>query len=202
MTRRDTQQPTGATVAHPLHAHGGPAREISTLSQQVRDRELTQRLDRRLVRCQFPNVVLQSLHCTQVAIRHHLTGRVVIDFLPSGRTNPLQNDARTTARREHMKRLQLLGARLAWPMTVVSDVPEALDLADPYFDPGGMTLCDPELLIADALGLPTVEDDARRYRTLSLIVERGSIQKVILSAETNLEDQTRRIVAWMHAIGW
>jgi hypothetical protein len=165
MHQWDIEQPTGATVARLLCDHGDPGPESSPLSRQVREREIAQRLDRRLVRCRFPNVVLHSLHGTHVAIRHHLTGRVVIDFLPGGRTSPLQDDMRIAVRVEHMERLRLLGARLAWPMTVVSDVPEALDLADPYFDPGGMTLCDPGLLIADALGLPTVtEDDARGYR--------------------------------------
>lgn len=58
-------------------------------------------------------------------------------------------------RQAHLIRLQALGVMDARAISVISAVPEALHLADPYFDPGGLTLCDPELLIADELGLPT-----------------------------------------------
>ena len=88
-------------------------------------------------------------------------------------------------------------------IAVVSAVPEALDLADPYFDPGGLTLCDPEMLIADELGLPTAqESDACHYRRLTLITRRGRIEKVIFPPERDIENHTRQIVSWMQAARW
>ena len=89
------------------------------------------------------------------------------------------------------------------PIFVVGAVPEAFDPAYGYFDLGGLTLCDPELLIADALGLPTVQEgDARHYRRLSLITGRGRIEKVIFPPEKDIENHTRQIISWMQAARW
>jgi peroxiredoxin len=175
--------------------------EASPLRQQVRDRELAQRLERRLLRRELPDVELKSLHGTRVPIRQHTSGRVIIDFLPGERT--AQDGDRMAARQAHLNRLQALQAVQARPISVISAVAEALDLSDPYFDPGGLTLCDPELLITDALGLPTVKDgDARHYRRLSLITRRGRIEKVIFPAEQDIEKHTRRVISWMQVARW
>lgn len=177
--------------------------EASPLRQQVRERELAQRLEWRLPRHELPDVELKSLHGTRVPIRQHISGRVVIDFLPGERTALSQDGDRMAARQAYLNRLQALQALQARHITVISAVPEALNPADPHFDPGGLTLCDPEVLIADALGLPTAEDrDVRHYRRLSLITRRGRIEKVIFPPEQDIESHTRQVILWMQAARW
>ncbi len=192
---------TGETAAGPQSEP-----EANQLRQQVRDRELALRLDRRLPRRELPDVELRSLHTTRVPIRRHLSGRVVVDFLPGGRSAPSQDGDRMAVRQAHLIRLQALGVMDARAISVISAVPEVLDLADladHYFDPGCLTLCDPELLIADELGLPTAqESDARHYRRLTLITRRGRIEKVIFPPAQDIENHTRQIISWMHAARW
>ncbi|MGA2163238.1 MAG: hypothetical protein ABSH36_02070 [Solirubrobacteraceae bacterium] len=200
----DTDHTTGVDPGKTVAGIREAEPEASSLRQQVRDRELAQRLDRRLFRHELPDVELKSLHGTRVPIRKHISGRVLIDFLPGGRValSPEAGD-RMAARQAHLSRLQALGVMDARAISVISAVPEALDLADPYCDPGGLTLCDPELLIADALGLPTVvEGGARRYRRLSLITRRGCIEKVIFPPEQDIEKHTRRVISWMRTARW
>lgn len=173
------------------------------LRQQVRDRELAQRLDRRLPCCELPDIELLRPQGMPVPIQRYLSGRVVIEFLPGGSTASSQDGDRVTLRQAHMSRRQALERMDTKPIFVISAVPESLDPANGYFDPGGLTLCDPELLIADALGLPTVQEgDARHYRRLSLITRHGRIEKVIFPPEKDIENHTRRVISWMQAARW
>lgn len=200
-TDHTTGRDTGHTPVGTPEARAEP--EANPLRQQVRDRELAQRLDWRLPRCEFPDVELQTLHATRVPIRQHLSGRVVIDFQPGGMTALSGDSDRTAARQAYLNRLRALDAMQARHLTVISAVRDALDPANGYFDPGSVMLCDPELLIADALGLPTIHDgDARHYRRLSLITRRGCIEKVIFPAGKDVENHTRRIISWMQVARW
>ncbi len=200
-TVHSTGRDLGGTVAGARGARAEP--EANSLRQQARDRELARRLDWRLRRRALPDVELWSLHATRVPIRRHLSGRVVIDFLPSGRTALSQDGDRGAARQAHLEGLRALRAVHARQISVIGVVPEALDPAYEYFSPGGLMLCDPELLIADALGLPTVQEgDARRYRRLSLIARRGLIEKVIFPPAKDIESHARRVISWMQAARW
>src|SRR5580692_2127353 len=150
--RLDSEATDYTTGRDPAETHR--AREANPLRQQVRDRELAQRLDRRLPRKELPDVELRSLLTTRAPIRQHLSGRVVIDFLPGWRSVFSQGGDRVAVpiRQARLIRLQALGVMDARAISVISAVPQALGLADPYLDPGGLTLFDPELLIADELG--------------------------------------------------
>jgi hypothetical protein len=177
--------------------------EANPLRQQAHDRELGQRLDWRLPRCEFPDIALLSLPAMRVPIQRYLAGRVVIEFLPGGSTASSQYVNRTTLPQTHINRRRALEAMDTKPIFVISAVPEALDSTNGSFDPGGLTLCDPELLIADVLGLPTVQEGgARHYRRLSLITRCGRIEKVIFPPEKDIENHTRRIISWMQAARW
>jgi hypothetical protein len=177
--------------------------EASPLHRQARDWELARRLDWRLPRCELPDIELLRLQGMWVPIQRYLSGRVVIEFLPGGSTASSQDGDRVTLRQAHMNRRRALERMDTKPIFVISAVPEALDPANGYFDPGGLTLCDPELLIADALGLPTVQEgDARHYRRLSLITRRGCIEKVIFPSEKDIEHHTRRVISWMQTARW
>jgi hypothetical protein len=178
-------------------------RETGWLRQQVRDRELGQRLDRRLPGQELPDVELGTLHCTRVPLRHHISGRIVMDFLPDGLTVVGDECDRLAERQAHIDRLRTLTLMEARPIAVVSALPGTLDLVNGHFDPGGLTFCDPELRIADALRLPTHEDsDGHRYRRLTLIARDGRIEKVIFPADEDLADLTRRILSWTRATRW
>jgi hypothetical protein len=204
MTVQLASKATDHTGHDPGEAAAAPQLEqaANPLRQLARDRELAQRLDRRLPGRELPDVELRSVHATQVSIRQHLSGRVVIDFLPGGGSAPSRDSGRIGVRQARLIRLQALGVMDARAISVVSAVPEALDLADPYLDPGSLTLCDPELLIADELGLPTQESDARHYRRLTLITRRGRIEKVIFPPAQGIDNHIRQITAWMQAARW
>lgn len=177
--------------------------ESSPLRQQARDRELAQRLDWRLPRCELPDIELLRLQGMWVPIRRYLSGRVVIEFLPGGSPASSQDGDSTALRQAHLNRRRALKVMDTKPIFVISTIPEALDSASGSFDPGGLTLCDPELVIAGVLGLPTVrEGDARHYRRLSLITRRGCIEKVIFPPEKDIENHTRRVISWMQAARW
>jgi hypothetical protein len=84
---------------------------------------------------------------------------------------------------------------------VISALPDALE-PDGYFDRGGLTFCDPGLLVADTLELPTVQEDGtRHYRRPSLIAREGCIEKVVFPPEKDLDSHTQRVVSWMLAAG-
>jgi hypothetical protein len=193
------------TGRDPGEAVAGPQSEpeANPLRQQARDRELAQRLDRRLPRCELPDIELLRLQGMRVPIQRYLAGKVVIEFLPGGSTASSQEGDRVTLHRAHMNRWRALETMGTKPIFVTSALPEALDPANGYFDPGSLMLCDPELLIADALGLPTVQEgDARHYRRLSLITRCGRIEKVIFPPEQDIEKHTRRVISWMQTARW
>jgi len=60
---------------------------------------------------------------------------------------------------------------------------------------------DPELLLADALGLPTFTDEgARRYRRLTLVVSGGRIEKAFFPVESP-QRSAAQVIGWLTAMG-
>jgi hypothetical protein len=103
---------------------------------------------------------------------------------------------------EHADGFLELAAANTRTLSVISDSPTAIDLTSTFIDPRSLVLCDPELLVADALGLPTGEEvaEARRYRRLTLLAEDARIEKVIFPPEENLDSHFRRVATWIQAV--
>ena len=103
-------------------------------------------------------------------------------------------------RGDHAEGFRELAEAKARMLSVISDPPAALDLTAVLIDPRGLVLCDPELLVAGALGLPSVEvAGVRRYRRLTLLARDARIEKVIFPPKS--ASHLRRIVTWIRAGG-
>lgn len=196
--RADTEQPDPA----------GGEREGNRLLQQVDDRDTAQRLARRLTGHGLPDVELRTLHAARVPLRLHVQGWIAVEFFPGVGPRPAsESDAEEQmavmrAHAEHAEGFRELAAANTRTLSVISDPPTSIDLTAAFIDPRGLVLCDPELLIAEALGLPRVEvGEVRRYRRLTLLARDARIEKVIFPPEENLDSHFRRVVTWIRAAG-
>lgn len=116
------------------------------------------------------------------------------DEIPGARGCTPQN----CAFRDHRAALQALGAEV---VGLSAQSPEAqAEFAAREHIPFPL-LADPELRLADALGLPTFEASGRRwYRRITLIVREGTIAKVfypVFPPDRNAAE----VVAWLGAVG-
>ncbi len=96
--------------------------------------------------------------------------------------------------RDHGTELRELGARVvglsAQPLEDQREVAERLALPHPV-------VADPELRLADALGLPTFDFGGQRlYRRLALVAERGRIVKVFYPVFPP-DENAAEVVAWL-----
>ncbi len=179
---------------------------VNRLRQQVRDREIAQRLNRRLISYKLPDVELRSPYATRMPLRSHITGWVAVEFYPGdGAGGDANSDIESTAvahahaaeYADSFRELTRAGART---LAVISDLPTAIGSTTALIDPRGLVFCDPELLIADALVLPTVEDgEARRYRRLTLLARDARIERVIFPPDENLDHHLQQIVSLIRA---
>ncbi len=191
----DTEQPDPA----------GREREGNRLLQQVEDRDTAHRLARRLTGNGLPDVELRTLRTGVVPLRSHVEGWVAIEFFPgqgprTPRSDEEQQMALMRAHAEHAESFRELAAANTRTLSVISDPPTAIDLTAAFIDPRGLVLCDPDLLIAKALGLPSIDvGGVKRYRRLTLLARDGSIEKVIFPPEENLDGHFRRVVTWIRA---
>jgi peroxiredoxin len=179
-----------------------PPDEPGALLQQVLDRDLAQHLNRRLVGRQLPSVELENMHAIRLPFTAQFAGWVIVEFFPGEgavNTRSAANRAAARTRNDHADSLHELANAPAKTLSVVSDPPAVVDLSTAIIGPRGLLLFDPELLIADALKLPTSENGVRRYRRLTLVTQDGQIAKVIFPPEQNLDEHVRRIVSWMKA---
>jgi hypothetical protein len=189
----DTKQPVPAQPAS------------NRLLAQVHDRDTAHRLGRRLTGHGLPDVELRTLHAAQVPLRSHVQGWVAIEFFPGGgAAHPASEDeermAVMRAHVEHADGFLELAAAHTRTLSVISASPTAIDLTSTFIDPRGLVLSDPELLIAGALGPPTVElAEAKRYRRLTLLAKDARIEKVIFPPEENLDSHFRRVATWIQA---
>jgi peroxiredoxin len=96
--------------------------------------------------------------------------------------------------RDHGAELRRLGARVvglsAQPLGDQREAAERLGLPHPV-------VADPELTLADALGLPTFEFDGRRlYKRLALVAEAGRIVKVFYPVFPP-DENAAEVLAWL-----
>lgn len=180
--------------------------ERNRLLQQADDHATAHRLARKLTGHGLPDVELRTLQAAQVPLRAHVQGWVAVEFFPGqGPRTAVQSDAEEQmalmrAHAEHAESFRELAAANTRTLSVISDPPTAIDLTATLIDPRGLVLCDPDLLIAQTLGLPKVEvDGVLRYRRLTLLARDGSIEKVIFPPEENLDGHFRRVVTWIRA---
>lgn len=184
----------------------GGEREGSRLLQQVDDRDTAHRLARRLTGRGLPDVQLRTLHAALVPLRSHVPGWIAVEFFPGegARTDPqADEDEQMAVMRAHVAHtdgFRELAAANTRTLSVISDPPTAIDPTGAFIDPRGLVLCDPELLIAQALGLPSSEvDGVKRYRRLTLLAKDARIEKVIFPPEENLDNHFRRVATWIQA---
>jgi peroxiredoxin len=193
--------------SHLDSSHTGCDSGVSRLRQQVRDREIEQRLQRRLPGHALPDFELGSLHATSVPLRSHVAGWVAVEFFPGEGKPPVADDGHEAmavmrARPEHTASFDELARANARTLSVVSAPPEAIDLTKAFIDPRGLMFCDPKLLIADALALPTVQNgETRHYRRLTLLARDARIERVIFPPDEDFPRHAQRIVSLVRASG-
>jgi len=180
--------------------------EGSRLLQQAEDRDTAHRLARRLTGHGLPEVELRTLQAALVPLRSHVQGWVAVEFFPGeGARTAIEPEAAERmavmrAHVEHPESFRELAAADARALSVISERPTTIDLTSAFIDPRGLALCDPELLVAVALGLPTAQvGGVQRYRRLTLLAKDARIEKVIFPPEENVDGHLQRVVTWIRA---
>jgi hypothetical protein len=186
----------------------GVGGESHWLRQQVRDREATDRLNRRLTGHGLPDVELRTLRAIRVPLHAHVRGWVAVELFPGEGTRApteLDQDEMIVMRPrvEHSNSFQELADADARMLSVISDPSASIDFTTAWIDPHGLVLCDPELSIAHTLMLPMAENGGVwRYRRLTLLAKDARIEKVIFPPKENLAHHLRQIVTFIRAAGW
>jgi len=178
----------------------------SRLLEQVHDRDIAHALARRLTGYALPDVELRTLRHGVVPLRAHVGGWTTVEFFPGQgpreASDREQELALMRASTDHTEGFRELTEAKARAISVISDPPAGIDLTSVFIDPRGLVLCDPDLVIAGELGLPSVEiAGVKRYRRLTLLTRDARIEKVIFPPEENVDNHLRRIVTWIRAAG-
>lgn len=204
MSPLDSGAPDGghAAIEQPAGEQEG-----SRLLAQVDDRERAHRLARRLTGQGLPDVELRTLHAALVPLRSHVAGWVAIEFFPGQGPRPTttasdaeRDMARIRAHADHAEGFRELAAANTRTLSVISDPPATIDLTATFIDPRGLVLCDPDLMLAQALALPISDlDGVQRYRRLTLLAKDARIEKVIFPPDENVGSHFRRIATWIAA---
>jgi peroxiredoxin len=164
---------------------------IRNLSRMLRDREL-------------PDVELSTPSSVWVSLQAHVSGLAVVYFLPGEKDGAAWVDERPTLdAAQHQGYIKRYDAFRALGVTVISISSQpVVDLARISNALGAthLMLSDPELLVGEALDLPTVDDaEQRRYRRIALIAEDGRIRGVLPTQDIDAAASARQALTWLAA---
>jgi peroxiredoxin len=199
----------GESAATPETSASGEAGHVARnpLRVQMREAEEAKRLTARLVGLRLPDVTLTTSKSMRLPLLSHVSGRVAIYFVPGDKEGPYENGRPTPDSGQHRGFVNRLGSFATMGVTImcVSNQPlSAVQRVGHYFDFSHFMFSDPELLVAEALDLPTTQKgETRYYRRLTLVTNGGRIEKVFYPiSDGDAAGNARQIKAWMQAAGW
>jgi peroxiredoxin len=152
----------------------------------------------------LPDVELTTSDSMCLPLRAHISALVVFYFV-AGESDAAWVDGRLTPdASQHLgyasclDAFQKMGVRVfgvsCQPAEILKRIVRSLEITHIVFS-------DPDLVLAQALGMPTVRDgDTRRYRRTALVVHGGLIHKALGPlSDSEAAGNARQVLAWMHA---
>lgn len=187
-----------------MSAHGEVCRPNPA---RVRLRELvdTERLSVRLRTQELPDVELTTSDSMRVPLRAHVSGLLVIYFVPGEGDGSAWVDGHPTLdaaqHRGYVNRRKSLREMGVKVFCVSSQSVEDLSRARRDLEVTHFLFSDPDMLVAHALGLPTTQDGTKvRYRRLALAADGGRIRGVFPAfQDTEAAASARQVSTWIRA---
>jgi peroxiredoxin len=177
---------------NPLHARAREIEEVRRLSAGLHDRDL-------------PAVELTTTTLMRIPLQAHLSGLVVVYFVPGEMDGSAWVDGHPTLdaaqHRGYVNRRDAFDDMRVKVFAVSSQSVEDLGRMKQDLEVAHLMFSDPELLVGHALGLPTVQDGGTsRYRRIALVADGGRIRAVFPALQDNqAAASARQVLAWITA---
>jgi peroxiredoxin len=151
----------------------------------------------------LPTIAVETIMGNYVHLRELAADWLVIYCLPGSQTAEETSNAEDQREHRAYRRHEATFARRQVRVASLSSAPRKLQMrAMLMHQVSHHMLLDPALLIADALGLPTLTDGAARcYDRLTLIARNGIIEHVFYPLERGGRSPAQ-VLAWMDVHGW
>jgi peroxiredoxin len=161
------------------------------------------RLALRVTGAPLPTVGVETIMGNYVHLRELAADWLVIYCLPGTQTALQASHAEDSREHRAYRQHEAVFAGRQVRVASISSEPRNLQIrAMLVHEVNHHMLLDPTLLIADALGLPTLTDDAgRRYDRLTLIARKGIVEHVFYPLERGGRSPAQ-VLAWMDVHGW
>lgn len=178
---------------NPARARAHELREIGQLSARLRMQEL-------------PDIELSASDSMRVPLRAHTAGLVAVYFVPGEQDGVAWVDGHPTVdaaqHRGYVNR-EAAFAELKVRVFCVSAQPvEHLKRMKDELDAKHLMFSDPEMLMADALGLPALPDGVGNtcYRRLAVVADGGRIRGVFpVFQDCEAAASARQVLTWLTA---
>ena len=178
---------------NPLRARAREIEEVRRLSAGLHDRDL-------------PAVELITTESMRVPLQAHLSGLVVVYFVPGEMDGSAWVDGHPTLdasqHRGYVNRRDAFDDMGVKVFAVSSQSVEDLGRMERDLGISHLMFSDPELLLGDALGLPTVQDGVgnKHYRRLALVADGGHIRGVFPAfQDSEAPASARQVLTWLTA---
>jgi peroxiredoxin len=150
-------------------------------------------------------VALTTSDAVRVSLRHHVSGLVVLYFTPGEKEGAAWVDGIPTRdaaqHRGYVKRGSALDGFNARVFCISSEPREHLQRIASYLEVRHITFSDPELVVAQSIGLPTVEDGGvSRYRRVVLVAKDGLIERTFGPLpDSDAAGSAHQVLTWLQA---
>lgn len=161
------------------------------------------RLAQRITGAMLPTIAVETIGGSYVHLCELAADWLVIYCLPGTQSAEQASDAEDQREHRAYRQHQAVFASRQIRVASLSSEPRKLQIkAMLTHELNHHMLLDPALLIADALGLPTLTDGAARcYDRLTLIARKGIIEHVFYPLERGGRSPAQ-VLAWMDVNGW
>jgi peroxiredoxin len=162
-----------------------------------------ERLALRVTGAMLPRIGIETIMGNYVHLRELAADWLVIYCLPGAQTAEQASHAADSRERRAYRQHEAVFAGRQVRVASISSEPRKLQIrAMLRHGVNHHMLLDPTLLIADALGLPTLTDGAGRcYDRLTLIAWKGIIEHVFYPLERGGRSPAQ-VLTWMNVHGW
>jgi peroxiredoxin len=187
-----------------VSTHGGVYRPNLARSR-LRELADTERLSVRLRTRELPDLELTTSDSMRVPLRAHVSGLVVVYFVPGEGDGSAWVDGHPTLdaaqHRGYVNRRESFGEMGVKVFCVSSQPIEDLSRMRRDLDATHFMFSDPDMLVAHALELPTAQDGRKvRYRRLALAADGGRIRGVFPAFQgSEAAASARQVSTWIMA---
>jgi peroxiredoxin len=187
-----------------MSAHGDLCRP-NPARARLRELKDTERLSALLRTRELPDIELTTSDSLRVPLRSHVSGLVVMYFVPGEGDGSAWVDGHPTPdaaqHRGYVNRRESFDEMGVKVFCVSSQSIEDLSRMRRELEVAHFMFSDPDMLVAQALDLPTAQDDGKlRYRRLALAADGGRIRGVFPAfQDSEAAASARQVSTWIMA---